>query len=153
MDADCCGICCICVACCGLISSAFRYLPFSSAFKGCSCRCCCKDEDDFDKINFPEFEPEFTPAGERIRSYHPTGPMQLHDVQMQDSNPMIPREPSVDPNPYDAPPLPHVPSHPPPNYGAAVRDSLRSPSDVSMATMNRSTSRGIEGASLASFKS
>ncbi|KAJ6572430.1 hypothetical protein DFH09DRAFT_1312722 [Mycena vulgaris] len=106
---ECCGICCICVSCFGLITAAFRYLPFQSALNGCTCRCCCcKEDDDFDKIQFPDFQPEFTPTGERIRSYQPPIPMCAQGSESE-------------PSPYDSLPLPRLNS-PPPEYPTAIRE-------------------------------
>ncbi|KAJ7793258.1 hypothetical protein B0H14DRAFT_2927535 [Mycena olivaceomarginata] len=66
---DCCGLCCICISCFGLVAAAFRYLPFQSV-----CRCGRRkdeDEEDFDTMKFPEHDATFTPDGERIRPYAP----------------------------------------------------------------------------------
>ncbi|KAJ7097430.1 hypothetical protein C8R44DRAFT_889340 [Mycena epipterygia] len=107
MDADCCGLCCLCVTCFGLVDSAFRYLPFQSVFKSCTCRCCKNRDDDFDNINFPAHNPEFTPDGERINPYAPPMPMRVQRPEEAD-------------DPYaPPPPLPQGSSPYPPGYPTA----------------------------------
>ncbi|KAJ7155055.1 hypothetical protein C8R46DRAFT_1041259 [Mycena filopes] len=83
MDTDCCGICCCCFACFGLAASAFRYVPFHSAFKIFGCNCCrpknasASDDEDYDddddEITFPAshnhgHNAQFTPDGQRIHA-------------------------------------------------------------------------------------
>ncbi|KAJ7452256.1 hypothetical protein FB451DRAFT_1565967 [Mycena latifolia] len=119
-----CGGCGSCPEICvdRLLASAFRHIPFSSAFKICTCRSCCRrEDDDFDKTQFVDFRPGFTPTGQRIHSYDPQFPMQLRESNPQHPNPSTPQEPAVEVslNPYDPPPLPRA-SPPPPDYAFAA---------------------------------
>ncbi|KAJ7076628.1 hypothetical protein B0H15DRAFT_1026459 [Mycena belliarum] len=121
----------------GLISAAFRYLPFGTAWKGCSCHSCCRKEEDFDNIKFPDFAPGFSPGGERIHAYPPAVPMRLQDPAVASIHGA---------RDLQLPPLAANPARaaPPPGYDSAVRDALRSPDDRPMVNIRRPLSSGVE---------
>ncbi|KAJ7122201.1 hypothetical protein C8R44DRAFT_919393 [Mycena epipterygia] len=73
------------------------------------------DGDDFDSINFPDHNPEFTPGSERINPYTPPMPMRVQRPEESD-------------DPYAPTPPPQAHSPYPPDYPTAVREGLRSES-------------------------
>jgi hypothetical protein len=149
---DCCGVCCICIACVGaspsvttyacpsahlrylhhlhaaLVSSAFRYVPFQTMSQCLSCRGkgAAADDDDFDPMKFPAANSAFTADGECIHPYTSSLPMQVRASPHPHPQP----EPPMDnADPFAPPPPPHIVSPPPPDYSASVRDGLQSDSE------------------------
>ncbi|KAJ7272430.1 hypothetical protein C8J57DRAFT_1318757 [Mycena rebaudengoi] len=86
MSDDCCGcgICFLCVGCCGLVSAAFRFCGSSTAFKLCGCGSYPKQvDDDIDHMTFPDHNaPEYRGAAHHERS--PSAQMQgTHGMEYQ----------------------------------------------------------------------
>ncbi|KAJ7027774.1 hypothetical protein C8F04DRAFT_1121306 [Mycena alexandri] len=138
MDADCCGICCCCIACFGCVASAFRYMPFHSVSKifGCDCyRPKGEDaEEDYDNIAFPTAHSQFTPDGQRIHPYTHTNtppmPKTMRSTEHTTSLSLSESQMALASDSYAIPPGPHrnITSSPPP-YPFAVREGAGFGSD------------------------